>query len=489
MKRTRKLIVLLAIHLGVILGVSGQTSEFSYQGFITDNNAPAHGAYDIEFRLFGDPTGGAPLATLSRPNVTVTNGVFVVVLDFGDFPPANRYLELGVRPSGIGSLTTLAPRSKILSVPIANMAKNAGTATNASQLGGVNSSQYVQTTDPRMADARSPLPGSTNYVQNRTTLQTGTNFNVSGNGSVGGTLTGGIVSALTQYNMGNNRVLASVGQNNLYLGILAGSDNSGIQNTLLGDGAGQDNTGNENTMVGFVAGQRNMTGINNSFFGSRAGKETTNGNNNTLIGYFTTLGAANLSNATAIGANAMVEQNNSLVLGSISGVNGATAMTDVGIGVTQPARRLDVNGIIRVGATTGTIGCIEDRDGTVIAGTCASDLRFKKNVTPFSTVLENFSKLRPVNYFWRADEFSDQHWGTRQSFGLIAQEVEKLFPELVTLDEKGYRAVNYSKLPLYTIQAVKELKAENDALQQRLEQQQSQIDELRKVVASIKGAK
>ena len=95
---------------------------------------------------------------------------------------------------------------------------------------------------------------------------------------------------------------------------------------------------------------------------------------------------------------------------------------------------------------------------------CSSDLRFKKDVTPFLPTLERFARLRPVHYFWRASEFADKRFGTRQSYGLIAQDVQQVFPDLVQTDEQGYLAVNYSKLPLLTIQAVNELKAENDAL-------------------------
>jgi hypothetical protein len=153
---------------------------------------------------------------------------------------------------------------------------------------------------------------------------------------------------------------------------------------------------------------------------------------------------------------------------------------NVGIGTVSPDQKLDVSGNIRIG--TGTSGCVEDRDGTVIAGTCSSDLRFKKNITPFGSILNNFSKLRPVNYFWRTDEFTDKNFGTNQSFGLIAQDVEALFPELVTTDEKGFKAINYSKLPLYTIQAVTELKAENDALKVQVKQQQNLLDSLRIIV-------
>ena len=56
-----------------------------------------------------------------------------------------------------------------------------------------------------------------------------------------------------------------------------------------------------------------------------------------------------------------------------------------------------------------------------------------------------------------------------------------LFPELVSTDETGYKAINYSRLPLYTIQAVGELKAENDELKARIERQQILLEGLRKI--------
>jgi hypothetical protein len=466
-----------------------QTTEFSYQGFITDNNASANGSYDFEFKLYDAPTGGNLLGTLQRTNVTVANGVFSTTLDFPSqpFTGGNRFLEISVRPSGGGTFTTLTPRQKVLSAPYAIFSGTAQVSIDSTRLGNIPSTQYVLTSDPRLSDARIPLPNSVNYIQNRTTPQSSSHFNISGNGTVGGTLTGNIVSATTQFNLGLNRVLSKVGQNNLYVGTLAGAANGGIQNTLVGDGAGQDNTGDENVLVGFVTGQRNTTGNGNTFVGSRAGKDNTLNTRNTFIGANAT-GSNGLTNATAIGANAFVTQNNTIVLGSVMGINGGTANTDVGIGITNPARRLDVNGIIRVGSTTGNIGCIEDRDGTVIAGTCASDERFKKNITSIGRVLDNFVKLRPVNYFWKTEEFKEKRFGSGQSFGLIAQEVEPLFPELVSTDEDGFKMVNYTKLPLYTIQAVKELKDENDSLKRRLESQQAEIEELKKTVRQISAS-
>jgi len=144
---------------------------------------------------------------------------------------------------------------------------------------------------------------------------------------------------------------------------------------------------------------------------------------------------------------------------------------------------LEVFGDVRVG--TGTTGCVKDADATVIAGTCSSDLRLKKNITPFGPTLQALSTLRPVHYDWRADEFPDRHFGTKRTYGLIAQDVEQVLPELVTTDNEGYKAVNYSELPLLTIQAMKELKSENDVLKQQVAQDSSDIASLKQRMAEL----
>jgi hypothetical protein len=83
------------------------------------------------------------------------------------------------------------------------------------------------------------------------------------------------------------------------------------------------------------------TGSNNTFIGDSAGLNNLGGSNNTLLGYNTNMNSG-LTNATAIGANAVVTTSNAIVLGSVAGVNGATNNTTVGIGVTNPGYTLDV---------------------------------------------------------------------------------------------------------------------------------------------------
>ena len=108
--------------------------------------------------------------------------------------------------------------------------------------------------------------------------------------------------------------------------------------------------------------------------------------------------------------------------------------------------------------------------------------RLKKNITPFGPMLDRVTALQPVHYFWRASEFPERHFGNSQSDGLIAQDVEQVLPELVATDSDGYKAVDYSKLPLLTIQAVKELKTENDALKHRI----ADLEELKNENAALK---
>ena len=138
------------------------------------------------------------------------------------------------------------------------------------------------------------------------------------------------------------------GQNSFFGGLSGSNGSTGENNSFLGYAAGQSTTGSNNTMIGTVAGDLNVEGSGNSFLGYRVAQGNTTGSNNTIIGSDANVGAGNLTNATAIGANAVVSQSNSLVLGN--GVN-------VGIGTTAPAYKLHVVGQdVRVeGNTTSTL--------------------------------------------------------------------------------------------------------------------------------------
>jgi trimeric autotransporter adhesin len=135
----------------------------------------------------------------------------------------------------------------------------------------------------------------------------------------------------------------TIGYANVFMGQDAGVANTeGYWNSFLGDSAGQENiSGYQNTFVGRYAGVSNTAGASNTMLGNSAGLSNSVENGNTLVGVSSD-GAPGVNTATAIGYRAKVTQSNSLVLGSINGVNGATADTYVGIGTTAPSRLLEV---------------------------------------------------------------------------------------------------------------------------------------------------
>jgi hypothetical protein len=155
------------------------------------------------------------------------------------------------------------------------------------------------------------------------------------------------------------------GRYNSFFGDRVGYSNfAGHNNSFFGEEAGYSNTtGYVNSFFGTSAGFSTTTGYSNSFFGAGAGQDNTTGSNNSYIGAFSD-GAPGIDNATAIGYCAQVTKSNSLVLGSINGINKGAADTNVGIGTTAPLARLHVqNGNIYVGSA-GQGMILKSPDGT-----------------------------------------------------------------------------------------------------------------------------
>jgi hypothetical protein len=135
---------------------------------------------------------------------------------------------------------------------------------------------------------------------------------------------------------------------------------------------------------------------------------------------------------------------------------------NVGIQVSAPTQKLDVAGNIK------TSGCLYYNGGTL--GTCASDVYLKTNISllTFDNALEKAVNLQPKIF-----QFADNPG--RQYSGLIAQDVEQVAPELVVTGSDGHKQVKYGDIQWLTLEAVKELKAENEALKQRIEVLEDQM--------------
>ncbi len=105
----------------------------------------------------------------------------------------------------------------------------------------------------------------------------------------------------------------------------------------------------------------------------------------------------------------------------------------------------------------------------------SSDQRWKKNITPIPNALNKVAQLNGVNFNWKTDEYPEKNFSEGRQTGLIAQEVEKVLPELVHTDKEGYKSVSYDKITAVLIEAVKELKTEHQARIGQLEAEIAQL--------------
>ena len=118
---------------------------------------------------------------------------------------------------------------------------------------------------------------------------------------------------------------------------------------------------------------------------------------------------------------------------------------------------------------SGTQG--EIRATNDITAYYSSDIRLKENIHSLKGTLEKLDSIRAVSYDWKElteEERKTVHSHTGSDIGVIAQEVEEVFPDLVEDRPNGYKAVNYEKLSAVLLSAVKELKQEVEELKQKI---------------------
>ena len=480
---------------GDVTGAQGSTTVARLRGTNVAATAPTNGQV-LKFNSGANQWQPAPDDTGTGGGGTIT-GVTAGTGLTGGGVAGN--VSVAIANSGVGTAQIAdnnVTDAKINSVSGAKVTGSVATATNSTQLGGVAANQYVQTSDPRLSDSRSPTAGSSNYVQNTTIAQPATNFNISGTG------TAATFNAATQYNLNGNRILSTVGISNLFVGTGTGTTGSfnvfvgpnagaanttGTKNAFFGEGSGaanttssnnaffgqesgSTNTGYSNSFFGWAAGRANTTGYQNSFVGGAAGGLNTSGRNNTFLGYSagttnesgsnvtligsqTDVGSDNLTYATAIGAEAVVSASNRIVLGRANGSDfvqmpGSVILQSLGTaGSTQLCRNI----------------------GNFIA-TCSSSLKYKTNIGRFRSGLDLVKQLKPITFDWKD--------GGMHDLGLGAEDVAEIEPLLVTYNTKGeVEGVKYDRIGVVLINAVREQ-------QKMIESQQSEIKALKALVCA-----
>jgi hypothetical protein len=146
---------------------------------------------------------------------------------------------------------------------------------------------------------------------------------------------------------------------------------------------------------------------------------------------------------------------------------------NVGIGVSSPSEKLDVDGTARLRGIAAGSGTTVVADGNGKLWKASSSQRYKTDIKNLDADTDAVLKLRPVKFQWKTTGQND--------IGLIAEEVEQQLNDLVIYDNEGRpEAVKYDKVSLYLLAVVKDLKAENESLKQRLTYLETTVQNLTK---------
>ena len=289
-----------------------------------------------------------------------------------------------------------------------------------------------------------------------------------------GSVTGSTVSVITgnfSQNCGSS-VLFSGSGTTLTFDVTDGSDN-----TLIGNGAGNSTlNGTENTSVGTYAlhslGHATGNGSHNSAFGSFCLTQLTEGTGNNGHGYQAleslTTGNYNCSFGESSGNQISTGSYNTF-LGYSAG-NGYTGAESNNISINNVGTAGESN-TIRIGSISQNKCFIAGISGATVTGsavlcdangqlgTIPSSQRYKDNIQDIGEDSKDIYKLRPVSFNYKSEQCGHTH------YGLIAEEVESVYPELVVYDAAGLpNSVEYHEFPALLLNEIKNLKKEIDGL-------------------------
>jgi hypothetical protein len=272
-------------------------------------------------------------------------------------------------------------------------------------------------------------------------------------------------------------------------------------------------------MVGAFAGTDQSGGYSNTYVGSHAGFDNQSGNGNVFIGSF---------------AGYYVQGSDKFIVANGSDTSDVLIYGDfstgrVGLGTMEPERHLHIKGVnprilieanslapemnfkhaddpssdtwaVYKDGTTDDLRFYQDGDriwlqggtghmglghdpgayrlyvqGTAYAtGTWAtSDLRFKKDIEDIGGAIDKVMNLRGVSFLWRRDEYMEKNFDPGRHYGVIAQETQRVLPEVVREGPNGEQAVAYTQIVPVLIEAIKAQQARIEDLESRLAELES----------------
>ena len=288
---------------------------------------------------------------------------------------------------------------------------------------------------------------------------------------------------------------------------------SGFENVAIGtDALLYNDSGSDNNAVGAFALFNNTTGTNNTANGAFALFSNTEGNLNTANGlsalFFNTTGGGNTAvggdalvlndsggRNTAIGTGALSQNtigSNNIAVGGSAGQNLTTGDHNIDIGNHGVAGESDT---IRIGdmfhistfiagiVGSGPFSCsvtIDPVTGQLGVGGCISSKRFKKDIDPMGKSSEVIFSLKPVTFHYKNDKTN------MPQFGLVAEEVAKVNPDLIAVDKEGKPySVRYEHINAMLLNEFLKEHHKVQNQERRIQEQEATIAQLKKEMETV----
>ncbi|MCF6239721.1 MAG: tail fiber domain-containing protein [Bacteroidales bacterium] len=306
---------------------------------------------------------------------------------------------------------------------------------------------------------------------------------------------------------------------NVYIGYQAGRANvSGIQQVFIGETAGLKTTGRMNTFIGSSAGKNTVSGTDNCFMGTLTGwasrenssqntligsqsdwRNGTTGNYNTFLGFKAgatdnwssneNIGQYNVLLGYKAGArNGNDLGNNNILIGYNAGYNitGSNKLyINSGSGIPLIYGEFDNKRIaINTTNTNSYTFYVNGSAGGTGNWNASSDRRLKTNITSIPDPLNKVKALNGVNFYWKDKKTR----GNKAQIGFIAQDVEKILPEVVNKNGKYY-SMQYAPITALLVEAIKEQQKQIEKLTNKLAELENQNKDLKVQVSDIQDLK
>jgi hypothetical protein len=258
-------------------------------------------------------------------------------------------------------------------------------------------------------------------------------------------------------------------------------------------------TGTANTAIGAGALFDNSSGSNNTSLGVASLLQNFNGGNNTAIGVSALTKATSASNNIAVGHGSLsmlTGGNGNIAIGENAGIQLESGINNIYLGTTAPGTSFTLNefNVMRLGQVqtstfiAGINGANIGAGATVLInangqlGTVISSERYKEDIHDMGRASESLMRLRPVSFRYKQ---TGADGGKPLSFGLIAEEVAKVYPELVVRDSTGRaESVQYHQLPALLLNELQKQHRTIETQRAEIRVLESRLDALETLIAS-----